>query len=253
MAQVLEKSTSEAVMQATSFDIVGVSDIILHNNRTADPTDCYSVWAKSITTKKNKSIADHELLKRGEFEGALYMDPFPEVPGRSEVVIPARAIRKSLIEGAKKLRLGKILESGAISILEQNIPLVYEPAEDVGKIIAPYVSSKFNSDNLPLAEYDRFYPFYSFSCPEKVGNVTVIRTRPIFEFWSLHVEIVFDPSMISLKQIEQITHYAGKWCGLGDKRKDGFGKYVAANWQTTYEYIPTVAGKYSGVLAALAA
>jgi hypothetical protein len=67
---------------------------------------------------------------------------------------------------------------------------------------------------------DELWPIESFrlSCPCKVGNARVIRTRPKFDNWSAVVSVKYEPTLVNASRIDEWLNVAGSQIGLGDWR-----------------------------------
>jgi len=226
----LVAATSQFLVTSCKLD-GGSGFILLHNNVTVDTLHPYALRMKDLTRKRIKPEADQLLLRRIEWEAGLYIDP-----STGNVVLPARMIRAAFIAGAKKLKLGSLLQGGAIVFMKDNYDLNYVPPQGTTRINGPYTDSRYDWHQLPHTEFDRFYEYYAFSCPEKIGISTIIRTRPIFQNWSVNIDIMFDETLIGINEIQQLAYISGRQCGLGDKRKDGFGKFQAIEWATPVTY-----------------
>jgi hypothetical protein len=83
----------------------GVTRLIQHNGRLANPRDPFAKAIKAISGQRKKSEDDFEKMSRLEFEGSLYWDK------KFGVVVPCDNITAAIIEGARKFRLGKDAEA----------------------------------------------------------------------------------------------------------------------------------------------
>ncbi len=176
-------------MKTATLTLTGTKPLLMHNEQLANPLAEVTRRLKAVTKKRNKTDSDFEEAAEIEFEGGLY---FHDEDGP---YIPDRIIRSSLIEAARKFKLGRQFEEG-IEYPHERYPLVYSGP----RTIAGLWKGKF---------YDQ----------RMVGNQTVrvLRTRPRFNEWSVIVEILFDETLVDDRVLEQVTKRAGS-LGLGDFR-----------------------------------
>lgn len=152
-------------MKIMTVRYTGTKELLMHNERLANPIDPIVQEMKALTAKRKKTDADHREIAEVEFRGGLYFDD------KLGPVIPDRVIRASLIEGARKLKLGREVTENVL-VMEAMTPLEY----DGPRTVAGLWQKKF---------YDQ----------RMVGNqkVRVLRTRPKFPVgWSILVRLQFD-------------------------------------------------------------
>lgn len=176
--------------------LVGTNDLLMHNERLANPMDPAKKRLSALTGKRGKTDDDHALIARAEFDGGLYIDddgPF----------VPSHWITAMIRDGAKQMKLGKAVTQGVFISID-SFPLQYEGPR--------------TADGLWEG---------GFFDQRMVGNqkVRVLRTRPRFPNWSLAIEIEYDPSVFDTRQLIQIMDVAGKKIGLGDYRPR-FGRFL---------------------------
>jgi hypothetical protein len=174
------------------FRIVGVAPLIMHNGRLADPMDGYSRAIKEISAKRKKVDADFEEMARLEWMGSLYL-----VSGRP--CIPDYVLEAALTGrggAARSQKMGKEAAAGLFvmksSVLEYDGPK--EPDE--------------------LWKDERFRLVRRV----RIGQSSVIRTRPIFYEWSANIEVEFNPDFLNADHIRQWMVIAGERVGLMDWR-----------------------------------
>ena len=149
--------------------IIGTAPLIMHNGQTADPLNKFAKLMKPVSGKQKKTDADYEELARIEFIAGLYMN-------EDGPVIPARLIEAVVVEGARKSKTGKQVQAGVI--VEKHAPLIYD---------GPRTPKE-------LFEDERF----RLVTPVRVGQVRVMRTRPIFERWSAVIELSYLEDIVTL-------------------------------------------------------
>jgi len=182
--------------QNQSFKLVGVSQLMMHNVRLANPLDPIAKAMKKVSSKRKKTEDDFAELSRIEFEGGLYLD------ADGNYIIPARAIEAAIIKGATKTKQGTLAKSAM---------LIYDDA--FLKYAGPKSVKKRFADK---------------SCVDmravRVGQATVMRTRPVFSDWSAEVSVHYDPAQASLEDVGQWLVTAGRIVGLLEYRPR-FGRF----------------------------
>jgi hypothetical protein len=180
--------------------MAGISPLLQHNERLADPLDPLVLEIRKFTTKKTKTIEDWENIRHLEWAGGLYVD------GNGLVSLPSRCVRACLRNAARFNRLGKDLERSL------SFPGMWTDFEYVGPrgIEELYAAGG-----------------YVHSAGVVIKNVRNIRFRPIFEKWSLVVTGVLMNDLLSVETLTDIAERAGALEGIGDDRRNGFGRFVS--------------------------
>lgn len=181
--------------ESITLRIVGVSPLLLHNGRLADPINPTSKAMKVISGKRDKTDADHEELSRLEFFGGLYLD-------NGKPCIPGEVIEAAFVSGAKKSKRGKLATAGVIC--PDNCILDFDGPKDLD---------------------ERFAGGFVLRTGVKVGQARVMRTRPKFDGWSCKVTLVFDNKVLNRQDIIDILRTAGNDVGLCDWRPK-FGRFT---------------------------
>jgi hypothetical protein len=179
-----------------NYEIVGACPLILHNGQLIDPMNPYSKAIKEITGKRKKTEADHEELAKREWLGGLYLKD--EKP-----VIMGLMVKAMLIESAKKNKLGKAFKPAIF--INGAFPIVYDGPQDVYELW----------EN----------PDFRLTCNVKVGQSSIIRTRPKFNVWRLQFAVTIDDEQISVRDVDEALVRAGQIIGLGDWRPQ-FGRFT---------------------------
>lgn len=180
-----------------SFEIEGVSPLLLHNGQLANPLNPLVKQMKALTSQRKKTDDIHIELSRLEFRASLYLN------AKGEVEIPAEVLESCLIEGAKKSKLGKQFKS-AICIMENSVL-------DYGE--------KLTADQM----WERAGEFVDVR-GVKVGTARVMRTRPIFRNWRLSFDVSYNPELVNPEQVQLAVADAGAQVGLCDYRPK-FGRF----------------------------
>jgi hypothetical protein len=178
-------------MKTARFRIEGVRPLFLHNGDLANPLNQYARSLKGLTSKRKKTDADLMEIAKMEWFGGLYPQG-----GKPEIVIPGKMIRKCLIQGARKDKLGKQMEVAVIP--PADVPLIYEGPKDPEKL---WDSGEFTSIE-----------------PVGVNQSKTIRCRPKFQKWSVEIELEYLEDLVNEAQVQQAFAKAGREVGLGDWR-----------------------------------
>jgi hypothetical protein len=178
-------------MASLKAKLKGISPMIMHNGQLSDPSNRFSKAIKEISGKRKKTDADHEEMGRLEWYGSLYSN------AKGGLVIPADNLDATIINGAKKSKMGSIAKSSIW--VTNDAELIHENA---GLTI----------DQLWAKEDHKFVKAV------KIGTSKVMRTRPIFKEWECQIDIEFDELQINRSQLISILNDAGKMVGIGDWR-----------------------------------
>ena len=186
-------------MQSIQLKLVGVSAMLLHSDRGANPLHPDAIAHKVLTSKRKKTDEDHLAIARSEYMLGFYSG--------DTVAIPATNIKSTLIEGAKLNKLGSTFNR-SVMLFADMVPIAHSgPATKSGMWESP-------------------------ACVDcrsvRVGQARLMRYRPRLNDWSLIVDIAFDELMIERAQILTAAENAGKYIGLGNYRpaKGGpFGRF----------------------------
>lgn len=197
-------------MENIKIRFIGETPFLMHNNRAANPLDRYSIEMSKKSGKRKKTIDDIKELARIEWEGGLYLYD-------GEIKIPMRVVNKTMERGATKQKNGMLWKTGCM-LMDDFCPLEYP---------APHVKC-VDCEEIPNPELDKFYEKKNFQSIVKVGQASILRTRPVFEKWSLITNITFDGAVINRELVIQAAKDAGRLVGIGDWRieKGGcFGRF----------------------------
>lgn len=185
------------------IELIGTSPLLMHNPRMVDPEFEINRQIKALTSKRKKTDEDLKTIERLEWYGGLHTY---QLNGELIVCQPTSKVRKCLVETAKINKLGKAVER-ALSFKDLNAPLVYEGPSDIDELFA---DKRFHS-RLPVG----------------IGGKRVIRVRPMFSSWGLTVDGVFvEDAGLNWDEFERIVVLAGIVGGIGDNRKNGYGKFI---------------------------
>ncbi len=175
--------------------LTGTAPLLMRNGRLADPLDPYAKALNRLTSKRAKTIADHEAIARVEWTGGLWL-----CDGRP--CIPAEALESALVKAAKARRAGSLLR--AALTVHESMPIEHGGPADVDELYG--------------------LPTFRHRCGVRIGTRTAIRTRPRFDEWRVTATLSFASSMIEAASVREIARHAGEMVGIGDWRPR-FGRF----------------------------
>jgi len=178
--------------EVLKFRITGAAPLIMHNGQTADPMNVYTRAIKEISGKRKKMDADFEEMARLEWMAGLYLH-------KGEPCIPDYVLEAALIGrggAARSQKMGK--ESAAGMFVMKNFPLEYDGPREPAEL--------WRDENFRLVRKVR------------IGQSSIMRTRPIFHEWSANVEVEFNTDFLNTDHIRQWMEIAGTRVGLMDWR-----------------------------------
>jgi hypothetical protein len=180
---------ARVMLVQASVKIEGICPILLHNGQTADPTNKFSRQMKEISGKRKKTDEDYAEMSRIEWHAGLYVNK------DSKIIIPAFMFEACVYNGAKKSKLGKAFKSSVFveddAILD--IGVKYDKATDL------WCKEEFRDIR-----------------GVRIGQVKVMRTRPIFYNWKAAFDVSFDDEQVNESDVTRAIEDAGSKCGLGD-------------------------------------
>ncbi len=183
-------------MKTTTISIKGLTPLIMHSGRLADPIDPATQALARLTSKRQKTIEDHKALSKCEWFGSLYLDD------DGKPCLPGEVIEACLVQGAKKYKLGKVAKGGVVVL--GNYAIKYK---------GPKTADGLWEDG-----------GYLKRAGVKVGMARVIRSRPIFADWACTFEVNWDPDLVKDEdQLMEIAKSAGQ-SGICDWRPK-FGRF----------------------------
>jgi len=95
-------------IQTIGFRFNGIAPLLMHNGALANPLNPLVKEMKAITGLRKKTDEHHLELQRLEFRASLYLD------AKGRVIVPSSNIEGTLVEGAKKAKLGKAFKSAVM-------------------------------------------------------------------------------------------------------------------------------------------
>lgn len=178
--------------------ITGITPLMVHNDRLADPLDEYAKALKALPNKKTEEVIEE--MARIEWEGGLVMGP--EGP-----CLRGQQLWKSVVEGARFTKNGRDVERGAQVVVGSMLaPILYDGPRDLEG----------------MWESGRFVDRRTV----KVGMQRVARTRPRWDVWACEATFTLLPSVIEPADFLRYATTAGELVGIGDGRTLGYGRYT---------------------------
>lgn len=178
------------MLQDLKVSIRGVAPLIMHNGQTCDPMNKFARQMKEVTGKRKKTEEDYAEMSRIEWFAGLYVN------GNEQLILPADVLDATLIEGAKKSKLGKQFKSAVF--------VARDAVLEIGR--------KYKINDLWLDENFRDVRGV------RVGQARVMRTRPIFRSWAATFDIQFDNELVNENDVARALCDAGHQVGLCDYR-----------------------------------
>jgi hypothetical protein len=185
-------------MRQLKVKIKGLSPLLMHSDRFANPLDPATKAHKELTGKRKKTDSDHEAIARSEWMGSLYHD------AKLGPYIPGQNLDATLQEAAKLQKLGKKFKQ-AVMVLENEIPLQYKGPRDPDAL--------FEAGFLDVRGV-------------KVAMAKLMRCRPKFNEWSAEFTIAYNEDVLNVEEVKKALADAGSLVGVCDYRPR-FGKFSA--------------------------
>lgn len=198
--------------QTLSRTLVGVSPLLMHNGRLANPLDSVVKEMKLVTSKQKKTDKDHKLLSDLEWLGSIYTtDDFTfkvkgyeiSIETDAKLAIPGENLEAMLIIAGTKAKRKDAFKAGVIA--DGSFPLTHNGPKNVPEL--------FSKDG------------YRHIQGVRVQRSRVMRTRAIFRSWKLPVVIKYLPGLLNAADIDTALELAGSIIGLGDYRPK-YGRFA---------------------------
>jgi hypothetical protein len=197
VAALLHQFIKASNMKTATYKIKGITPMMMHSERLANPFDSLTREIKAVTGKRKKTEDDLLEIARLEWLGGLYHDD------EAGIHVPGYNILACVINGGKLHKLGTAVKRAAI-VTDDKVGIQYDGPKDPAKLFAD----------------KRFVDIRSV----KVGTSKVARCRPIFKTWALEFNVAYDESAIQKSELDMCVRSAGLMVGLGDYRPR-FGRF----------------------------
>lgn len=179
----------------------GLTPLVAHNTRLANPLDPYAVRLKEITRKAAKDRTDEDIIEamRVESRGAIYETP------EGLVGWPVENVWRCIQEASRAFKLGQHVKRGLL------FDATVEPLEIGGEVhqVDAFLADPTNIDYRSM----------------RVKASRVMRSRPIFRDWSLRVNFDALEDVLDLRVLSPVLERAGRLTGMGDSRPVGGGRF----------------------------
>lgn len=175
----------------------GTSPLLMNSGEVDRDSELYRAYFL-LGQKKRKTLEDDARLREMEWELRLYLDPDigPFIPGKN--------VKELLRAAATKWRRGEDIKRSLV-VIPYRVPLLYEGPRDQAALWA------------------EGYRYTTMVSNAGIGSGRVLRCRPMFEHWSLDVELAYDPEEIDPDFLAIVIERSQKY-GLGDFRPE-FGAF----------------------------
>lgn len=185
----------------------GGSPLVMHNERLADPLDDFTRALGEVTSRRKKTIADHEDIGHIEFLGGLYTNPplsYPLNGKNGQPALPAWNVLRCLQDGGRRHKRGMDVPRGIVPLAE-------------------YATLEYDGPTDP----EKLWQAGGFALRKSVGvqRSRTMRTRPLFTDWTATLPIEVDMTVFDENTLELIWRDAGMYAGLGEMRPI-YGRFI---------------------------
>ncbi len=187
-------------MKTITVTLTGNGSMLMHSDKLTDPLSKAAIAHHKLTAdRKFKATIEGKIA----IAKSLYLNSF-YLNGDEEIILPMLNIRKSLIEGARRFKLGKDIER---SVLFYEDPVI-----------------NYNSNKTPLEMWEEYGKFVD-ARSVVIGRAKVMSYRPKFDEWTVTFQCQYDPEIIDPAHLKECWDVAGSMMGIGDFRPL-FGRYT---------------------------
>ncbi len=184
----------------------GFSPILLNNPRAINPMDPLGKADAAANKKFKASKTDENFIAQCETGIAVRIfwdDEF-------EIYVPTRWVLAQIAKHSfKRCKISKDNARAAVFTLTDKSKLTYDGVKNVKT--ADDVIKNTNFQTLIF---------------QKIGQVKVPKSMPIFHKWSFELELEYDNTIIDLEQLTDILEHGAKYNGYGDFRPT-YGRCIA--------------------------
>ena len=190
-------------MEYIDVTLTGEAPLLMHSDAGLSPMHPISRKQAEMNSRPVKEKKTTEFVKemsRLDWELALYFDE------KAGPVLPPQMLEAMIRDSAKAEKLGSEVKR-SVRVTDFTIPLQYSGPRDKKAMWAS----------------ERFYD----SRGVKIGQSRVLRTRPMFESWSVTFNVEFEPEFMPAETLKRVIEVGGRRVGLGDYRPR-FGRFSAS-------------------------
>ena len=188
-------------MKTIHVKMNGVSPILMNNPQGVNPLHPLVIEKKMYTSlpSKKKTEEVYAIISDLEWLIGVYWED------NTGLYISNEMIMGTLVDGAKMNRNGSAVLK-AVQVIDSIVPL------NIGEV-----------QNFDKMKTDiRFRDVRSVV----VQRSRVTKTRPRFNTWRCEFDMIYDETVVDLATIALAFENAGKYCGVFDNRKHGYGRYT---------------------------
>jgi len=212
-------------MKTVRIRATGASALLQAHPQTSDPLSEFTQAIGALSTKRKKTLADHEELARRKWLGSIYWN--------AEIgpYLPAENLWRSIIDGGRQSKDGKLIERGLRPLVDM-MAIQYSGPRD---LISLWAGGKSKwVDRRPA---------------KPPGQGKIVACRPVFPEWVVEGLFGVDDEVLDLHTLRRIADVAGLRCGVGTYRLR-FGRYEAEVDELTNEIEAEMAAAMKPILVA---
>lgn len=183
--------------QSINLKFTGLRPLIMHNGMLVDRAYWANKALKPLTSKRSKTDADHDLIDKLSFLGALYVNK------DQKPILPWFVLRASLVNAAKGFKMGTQAKTGLF--------------------VTDDAIVDYGADLTPEGLWDD--EKYRNRAVVSVGTASIVRVRPQFPTWSVNVPVEYSEDVLSREDVIRIADRAGRFVGVGDWRPQTGGMF----------------------------
>lgn len=184
-------------MEQLHLKVVGVTPLMMHSDRLANPLLPETKAHKELTGKRKKTDDDHVAIARSEFIAGAYWTP------KDGFFVPGQNFDATFLAGAKLQKLGTHWKRGAL-VIEDKVRLLHD---------GPATPDKLWES-----------PQHVDCRGVKVGTAKVMRYRPIFLEWAAQLTVAINTDVLNIKEAQKAISDAGALIGVCEYRPR-FGRF----------------------------
>ncbi len=184
-------------MEQLKLKIVGLTPLMFHSDKLANPLLPASKAHKELTSKRKKTDDDHVAIARSEFLAGCY---WTEKDG---FFVPGQNFDATFLAGAKLQKLGTAWKRGAL-VVEDKIKLIHDGPTTPEKLWL----SPSNVDCRGV----------------KVGTAKIMRYRPVFLDWAAILSVAVNTDVINMTEAKKAIEDSGALIGVCEYRPR-FGRF----------------------------
>jgi len=186
--------------------IEGVTPLIMHSDVLCNPLNPMAKKMKEISGIRKKSDEHHLAMARIEWEASFY---YNESLG---FYMPSKCLFATIKSAAKKSKKGKLI----VNATNFSSAIGYSLNGLKGKTPVDLWDVENESGSKVYAHCESVV----------VGAARIMRTRPIFNKWSVNFDLLLDRELVSVDEFRSLLDIAGSQCGLCELRPErGNGSY----------------------------